>query len=279
MSDIKDENVQQNTGDNDVTEDRLEFYIDQDSKLVFPTLSYNAVMSTDELCNIANLIFGNFADHYGTKINMQPNGQLTFSVVFAQIENRDESKYYAFEPSSSLYKGQRESGLRRVLQLEKTIANGNKFQISEDGKSAMSKYMENDTKDNKGNVRWNSTQIITSYIENPVGGLNPIPCNVINFVSVTKVLEEVYGTKARLLTGISDNGDAIIEETDVYYLVVPGAVVPKHTIYGMATPTNEGPFQVEIKQVSTPMTGKTLRDLGINYAYSSNIIRNKKFNS
>ena len=278
MSDIKNpENVAQQTEGANEEKEKLEFYIEQEDKLVFPTLSYNAVMSTDDLCNLANMIFSNFADHYGTKIVMQPNGVLTFSVLFAQIENQDEEKYYAFEPGSSLYKGKRESGLRRILQLDKTITNGNKFQITEDGKSAMLKYMENDTKDGKGNVKWNNPNIITTHLEQPIGGMNPIPCNVINFVSVTRVLEEIYGTKARLLTGISESGDAIIEETDVYYMIIPGAVVPKHSIYGMNTPSNEGPFQVEIKQISSPMTGKTLRDLGINYAYSSNIIRNKKF--
>ena len=270
MSDQVNENIPQQEETNEAP---LEFYIDQDSKLTFPTLAYSALTSTDELCRMAKVIFQNFADYYGISVNFnQNNGALTLSVHFAQIENQDPDKYYAFEPNGT-FKGNKESGLRRIQQFEKTVTEGNKFTLSENGKSAMAKYMSKNARDQKGDVKWGALGLITQYSETPFGG-QTVVCNVINFVSPIAVLRELYGDKARVLESVDENGQAVLTEVEVDYEINVLQSLQQPNMYGaLTTPPNEGPFKIDIRQINKVQLKKAAKEVGVNISIGRNIIR------
>ena len=260
---------------NEEKREPLEFYIEDDQKLVFPTLAYSTLTSSDELCLMAKAIFQNFADYYGTSVNFNPsNGQLSLCVHFAQIENQEDGKYYAFEPNSGKLNGAgTESGLRRIQQFDRTISEGNKFSITEDGKSAMAKYMNRMAKDGDGNVRWNAIGTITQYCDPAPLGSQPVICNVINNVSPIAVLRELYGDKARLLSSIDENGKVEVEEVDVDYDILVLQSLQQPGINGLATPANEGPFKIDIRMINKQQLKKSAKEVGMNLVMGRNIIK------
>lgn len=251
----------------------LEFFIDKNDKLVFPTLANSILTTSDELCRMAKMIFQNFEDYYGT-VAVINNGVLTLSVHFAQIENRNDGAYYAFEPNGSLNGANKESGLRRIKQFDRTVTEGNKFSITENGKSAMGKFMSRQAKDQNGNVKWNALGVITQYSDAQLFGGTPILCNVINLVDPIAVLKELYGEEARLLTSIDEDGNAVLEETPVDYeiLVLSSLQVPG--INGaLNTPSNEGPFKIDIRQINKKQLKKSAQQVGMNLTMGRNIIK------
>lgn len=258
-----------------VTEKEVfEIYVDQDSKAVFPTLAYSNLTSTDTLCKMATQIFSVYADFYGCIVNYNAtNSQLTLCAHFAQMENLEDGKIYAFEPTGVLKGNSTESGLRRIQKFERTVSEGNKFTLTEDGKSGLAKFMTRGTRNEKGEVKWGSIGLVTQYADPAPFGGQSVTCNVVNNISPIAILRELYGDKAKLLSGIDENGNAIIEDTDVEYEIVVISSLAQPGYNGMMQPAADGPFKIDIRQISKKRLQESAKEVGVNFAMGRRIIR------
>ena len=259
---------------NETEKDLFEIFVDQQDKLVFPTLAYSNLTSSDELCKIAGTILSAYADYYGCTANYNPqNGQLTLCAHFAQIENQEEGKVYAFEPTGAIKGNGSESGLRRIQQFENTVSNGNKFSITDAGKSGLAKFMSGATKNEKGEVKWNALGVLTQYFDPAPFGQQGVTTNVVNNISPIAIFRELYGDKAKALAGVDDNGSAIIEDVDVEYEIVVLRSLAQPGYNGMQTNPSEGPFSIDIRQISKKRLQESAKEIGVNCAFGKKIIR------
>ena len=251
----------------------FEIFVDQDNKAIFPTLAYSNLTSSDILIQMASSILSVYADYYGCVVNFNPSsGQLTLCAHFAQIEYLEDGKIYAFEPTGVLKGTNTQSGLRRIQQFERTVSEGNKFSITEDGKSGLAKFMTRGTKNEKGEVRWGLTGMITQYSNPAPFGGQVVTCNVVNNISPIAILRELYGDKAKILSGIDDNGQAIIDNVDVDYEIVVISSLQQPG-YASQQNVNEGPFKIDIRQISKKRLQESAKEIGFNPTFGRRIIR------
>lgn len=254
--------------------DVFEIFIDQDSKLVFPTLAYSNLTSTDQLCKMMQAIFSVYADYYGATVTYNPNtNQLTLNAHFAQLENQEEGKVYAFEPNGVLKGKNSESGLRRIQQFERTVSEGNRFSITEDGKTGLAKFITRSFKNDKNEVKWAALGLITQYYDPAPFGGQAVTCNVINGISPIAILKELYGDKANIYVGKDADGQAAFEETDVEYEIVVISSLQQPNYNGVVSNPSEGPFKIDIRQISKKRLQESAKEVGVNFAFGKRIIR------
>lgn len=260
-----------NTTTSENAKEEFEICIDQNQKMKFPTLASSQLTSTDELCEWANSIFKPvFADYKGSVVKYNANtGRLYMSLYFYQIDSIADGELRAFEPVGGAIKAENNSGLRRIQALDRIVANGNKFVITDAAKSAIAKFV---TKDNRGEVNWNALNLITQHFESD--GYKGITYNVINLIDPRTVMRELFGTKINAYVGNDENGTPVFEEHEAdYEIIVLRALgfANQLMMSGQSTP-EEGPFEIDVRQIDKEQLIASQKRLGITNSWGKRII-------
>lgn len=259
------------------TKEEFEIVIEKDQKMKFPTLASSKLTSTDELCGWANRLFGSvFADYDGCVVKFnQSTGRLYMSLFFNQIGDAADGQLIAFEPANATDKSDSNSGLRRIQALERTVINGNKYVITDAAKSALAKFV---AKDNRGEVNWNALNLITQNFEPAGYGFGKGKTqNVINLIDPRAVLRELFGTTISVYVGNDENGNPVFEDHNADYqiLVLRALGFANQFAMNAQTTPEEGPFEIDIRQVDQEQLIESQKRLGIATTFGKRIIRER----
>lgn len=250
----------------------MKIKVAQEDKLVFPSIAYSEITSSDKLCKDARPLFSVFGDFVGFGVNFnQLNGLFTMSAYFKQVDESDTG-FKAFSRDITS-KSDQSRGIQRIQRFDRVASEGNKFHLEDDAAEMIAPFMHRTVYTNNGEVNWDRNGVVTTRaIQSSFAA--PITYSVINFIDPIKILREMYGAKANVYVGNSD-GAPVIEEREVsYQIFVMGSIASMTpNPYGGPMQENpEGPFKLDIRQVDVNETHKAAKEVGLNIQIGPRII-------
>ena len=252
--------------------------IDQEDKLVFPTLSNAIITSSDSLCKILRQLFDDvFSDFAGLNVEFNPNNdRFTIVAYFYQTNGNTGNKdkpYRCFVKDAYDQNGNNIHGYERFDRFRRITDNGQRYIITDDAKSILEPFMHRDACDNKGNVLWNSRNvgIITNTNKQRVDFYSRNESySVIHLIDPIKLIQELYGRKANIYIGNDETNNPIIEKRELGYQIIVNRSIGTNN-----TPMsnyNRGPYQITIYQVDFERVKEESKNIGFYFSYGPNII-------
>ncbi len=251
-------------------ENVMKIEVAQEDKLPFPTVAYSEYMSSDDFCKTAKPLFGTvFGDFVGFGVYLDTSAAmpvLTMSAFFKQVDDAGDA-FQAFSRDVT-GKNDQNSGIQRIQRFERVASEGNKFHLNDEAKEMIAPFMHVKALNHKGEVVWDRAGVVT-YRASQSAFSAPITYSVINYIDPIKILREIYGSKANIYVGNDESGNAVIEEKEVAYQIIPMPMANGAGQMVQAGP--EGPFNLYINQVDLENAHSAAVAVGINVQFGPRI--------
>lgn len=173
-------------------ETREKFNISVSEHEEFPSIIASSITSLHDIMEKVSELFSSvYRDYAGCWIEPAPNG-LGFitNLYFKATEPSSDDDAFAFKVKN--YNAQGASGLKEALNIISNRSQQRVYEITEDGKDGLEKFVLNSCKKNNGQVNWGS--VINEQVQN---GPNNITFAVVSNIDIYKVLGEIYGHKTK----------------------------------------------------------------------------------
>ena len=257
-----------------VDEQAMKIEVAPEDKLVFPTVAYSDITSSDKLCKDAKPLFGLvFGDFVGFGVNFNTlTGLFTMSAYFKQVDDAGDA-FQAFSRDVTGKGGDQNSGIQRIQRFDRVASEGNKFHLNDDAAEMIAPFMHRAALTNNGEVNWKMAGVITTRaIQNTFSA--PVTYSVINFIDPIKILREMYGAEADIYVGKDNAGNPVTEKKEVsYQILVMGSIATTPNPYGVQQQDNpEGPFKLDIRQVDVDSVHAAAKEVGLNIQVGPRII-------
>ena len=237
----------------------LDIQIEQHLK--FNSIADICYMSSVEFCELVSAAFKQiFSDWDGCKMVPVPNsnqGQLQMQFFFNHREgDAPEGMYKACSRDTNVQA--KSDTLAAIRRRDYYMSNGDRFHLTEDGKSALAKFFfDGATVFNRdGSIKENS---VTSEVHDGAGDFMstsiPQQLTMVSFIDPIKVATFLFGSK-------DDNGDGWVYN-----------ITPKRSMNTGYYGTNNANYVLSIERISVEQTKKLAASYGLVFTNGLGIVR------
>lgn len=156
----------------------------------FPNLLEGSILSlTDIMEKVSELFSSVYRDFAGCFITPLPNGAgFDTKLYFKETSPATDKDVYAFAKKDYNASGM---SVQQAYSVLASRAKQKVYEVTQDGKDGLAKFISNQFKDGKGDVKWKS--IINEETQN---GVNSTTFAVVTGIDIYRVLSEIYGNKS-----------------------------------------------------------------------------------
>lgn len=206
------------------------------------------VLTSNELCKLANEYFhAAFADYEGCQVEMS-NGQMSFYLVFNHGKHDDETVHYAVDMASKENVGN--DVIRRARQFDRLAKEGDRYHITQDGIDIIKDFIFPRYVDRKtGKANWGN--LVSDFSERSNSYYGPtVQLTKVANIDPKAICAKVFGYKGE---------DGVIYD---YSVDVKGVV---NALYAGATKN----YVLWVTKASAEHMAKTFEKLGVGTVASS----------
>src|SRR5574344_77517 len=249
MSEVANE--RQNVTDN---KDKEEFKITIDEHMEFEPICDSKFITSTDLCTLFSQLFSQcFADYEGCSFET-PGGVPSITLYFNHKENLDPTKPLACSKDAPEDKIQN-STLRRTRLLQDRMVNGDRFRLTEVGKSGLKDLIVDDRRllNQNNDIQWN--KIVSDVVDPASGFMVGQQYTQVTNLDPAKILGVLYG---------SGNND----ENWAYAV----QIIKSMPVVSMGQVANKN-FMLNVLRVSDKNITEFTKKIGLTVSSGLNIIR------